>query len=112
MELSAETGSAIVLPQCPKAALSHIAVYKIGGIAVPLFTLFGPDALEYRLGNSGAKAVITDGANIEKVLEIRGKLPLLNTLIMTKGRKEEEVIDFWGALEKGSPYLGSCKEES
>ena len=102
----------ILLPQCPEAALAHIAVYKIGGIAIPLFTLFGPDALEYRLGNSGAKAVITDGANIEKVLEIRGKLPLLNTLIMTKGRKEEDVIDFWGALEKGSPYFDPVKTKA
>ncbi|MDI6755239.1 MAG: AMP-binding protein, partial [Thermodesulfobacteriota bacterium] len=39
----------ILLPQCPETALSHIAIYKIGAIAIPLFTLFGPDALEYRL---------------------------------------------------------------
>ena len=74
----------ILLPQCPEAALSHVAVYKTGAIAIPLFTLFGPDALEYRLGNSEAKAVITDGANVEKVLAIREKLPLLKTLIVTK----------------------------
>jgi acetyl-CoA synthetase len=102
----------ILLPQCPEAALSHIAVYKIGGIAIPLFTLFGPDALEYRLGNSGAKAVITDAANIGKILEIRERLPQLNTLIVTKGRKEEGVVDFWEALEKGSPYFDPAKTKA
>ena len=46
----------ILLPQCPETAVSHIAVYKIGAVAVPLFTLFGTDALAYRLSNSAAKA--------------------------------------------------------
>ena len=65
----------ILLPQCPETALSHLAIYKLGGIAIPLFTLFGPDALEYRLGNSEAKAVITDAANIEKIEQIRRQTP-------------------------------------
>ena len=69
----------ILLPQCPETALAHIALYKLGAIAVPLFTLFGPEALEYRLSNSGAKAVITDGPNLEKVLEINDRLPELKT---------------------------------
>ncbi len=34
----------------------HIAIYKIGAIALPLAILFGVDALSYRLQNSGAKA--------------------------------------------------------
>ena len=29
----------------------------LGGIVVPLFTLFGADGLRYRLENSGAKAL-------------------------------------------------------
>ena len=49
----------ILLPQCPETALSHIAAYKIGAVAIPLFTLFGTDALEYRLLNSEAKGIVT-----------------------------------------------------
>ncbi len=93
---------AILLPQCPETAIAHIAIYKLGAIAVPLFTLFGPDALEYRLTNSGTKAIITDGANIEKVLHIRDRLTDLQLLFVTRGRPEAGVIDFWGALEKGA----------
>lgn len=95
----------ILLPPCPETAISHIAIYKIGAIAIPLFTLFGPDALEYRLANSEAKAIITDGANIEKVLEIKEKLPQLKISIVTKRRAEEGVYDFWKSVEKGSPHF-------
>ncbi len=93
----------ILLPQCPETALSHLAIYKLGGIAIPLFTLFGPDALEYRLGNSEAKAVITDAANIEKIEQIRSKLPHLKIIIATKAKPMEGVHDFWKSVEKGSP---------
>jgi Acyl-coenzyme A synthetases/AMP-(fatty) acid ligases len=36
---------AIVLPQSPEALIAHCAAYRFGGIAVPLFTLFGKDGL-------------------------------------------------------------------
>jgi acetyl-CoA synthetase len=102
----------ILLPQCPEAALSHVAVYKTGAIAIPLFTLFGPDALEYRLNNSEAKAVITDGANVEKVLEIREKLPQLKTVIVTKRKPEQGIVDFWDAVGKGSPSFDPVKTKA
>jgi acetyl-CoA synthetase len=95
----------ILLPQCPETAISHLAIYKLGGIAIPLFTLFGPDALEYRLGNSEAKAVITDGANIEKIDQIRTKLPHLKVVLATRGKPSEGVHDFWQSLEKGAPFF-------
>ena len=95
----------ILLPQCPETAIAHIAVYKLGAIAIPLFTLFGPDALEYRLMNSGAKAVVTDGTNIEKLLQIRDRLPELKIIFVTRGKPGAGVVDFWAALEKGSSHF-------
>jgi acetyl-CoA synthetase len=92
----------ILLPQCPETALAHIALYKLGAIAVPLFTLFGPEALEYRLSNSGAKAVITDSLNLEKVLEIKDRLPELEHIICTQSYHLQGIIDFHDALEKSS----------
>ncbi|MFO7481032.1 AMP-binding protein, partial [Oceanibaculum nanhaiense] len=49
----------ILMPQRPETAIAHVACYKAGLIAVPLFTLFGPEALEYRLGNAGCRALVT-----------------------------------------------------
>ena len=45
----------ILMPQRPETALAHMATYKSACIAVPLFTLFGLDALQFRLQNSGCK---------------------------------------------------------
>jgi acetyl-CoA synthetase len=72
---------AILLPQCVETAVSHIAVFKLGGISIPLFTLFGQDALLHRLKDSGANALITNSAGLDKVRQIRQKLPELDCLI-------------------------------
>lgn len=75
----------IVLPQTPETAVSHIAVYKLGAIAVPLAALFGVDALFFRLENSGASAVITNEAGLAKLAEIRGKLTNLKLILSVDG---------------------------
>ena len=93
----------ILLPQCPETALCHIAAYKVGAVAIPLFTLFGTDALEYRLSNSEARAIVTDAANLPKIMEIWQKLPNLKTVLVTGGKKYENVQNFWNLIEKGSP---------
>jgi len=93
----------ILLPQCPETALSHIAAYKVGAVAIPLFTLFGTDALEYRLSNSEARAIVTDAANLPKIMEIRDRLPELQTILVTGVKKYENVQNFWDMIEKGSP---------
>ena len=93
----------ILLPQSPETALSHIAVYKIGAVALPLFTLFGTDALQYRLANSEARAVITDGVNLPKVLEIREKLPELQVVVVCRGENTGEALDFQALVDQGSP---------
>lgn len=41
-------------------AAAHLAIWALGAISVPLFKLFGPDALGVRLGDSGAAHVVTD----------------------------------------------------
>ena len=46
---------AVLLPQGPEVLIAHFAAYRVGAILLPLFTLFGPDALQYRLSDSGAK---------------------------------------------------------
>jgi acetyl-CoA synthetase len=55
---------------------------KAGAVAVPLSRLFGPDALRYRLEDSGARAILTDAENLAKVLELRPTLPALDHVIL------------------------------
>jgi acetyl-CoA synthetase len=99
----------ILLPQCPETAISHIAAYKIGAIAIPLFTLFGTDALAYRLSNSEAKGIVTDSANLPKIMEIRQGLPDLEVVVVTRGEKAENVLDFAQLIEKGSADFTPAK---
>jgi acetyl-CoA synthetase len=102
----------ILLPQCPETAISHIAAYKLGAIAIPLFTLFGTDALEYRLSNSEAKGLITDSANLPKILEIRQNLPDLEVVIVTRGEKADNVLDLGKLIEKGSADFRPVKSKA
>lgn len=95
---------AILLPQRPETAISHIAIYKAGMIAVPLFTLFGPDALEFRLADSGARALITDTTSLERIAPIRARLPQLACLFVIDGAGSEagSSVDFRRAMEAAS----------
>jgi acetyl-CoA synthetase len=76
---------AVLLPQMPEVAASHIAVYKAGAVALPLAILFGVDALAYRLENSGAKAVVTNAQGAGKVAGLREQVPELRLVLSVDG---------------------------
>ena len=76
---------AVLLPQGPETLLTHLAAYRLGAIAVPLFTLFGEEALAFRLADSGAAALVTDLANLPKVIAIRDSLPDLRAVLCRDG---------------------------
>ena len=75
----------ILLPQRPETAVAHLAAYRLGVIAVPLFVLFGPEALAYRLADSGAAAVITDAEGAAKLEGLRRELPALRRVLSVDG---------------------------
>ncbi|HTS52389.1 MAG TPA: acyl-CoA synthetase [Burkholderiales bacterium] len=79
---------AILLSQAPETAIAHIAAYKTGAIAVPLFTLFGVDALRFRLADSGAKLLITNREGVAKIAGLRAELPELETVYCIDGAAE------------------------
>lgn len=87
---------AILLPQGRCVLTAHLAAYKLGAIAVPLAALFGVDALAYRLGDSGAKVLVTDAAGLAKVSQITEPLPDLALLISTDGADRHALG--WDAL--------------
>src|SRR5262245_19524167 len=54
----------IFMPNVPEAVIALLAIPKIGAIAMPLFSGFGPDAVQARLELGGAKAIVTvDGSS-------------------------------------------------
>ena len=69
-----------------------MACFKTGRISIPLFSLFGVDALYYRLMNSQASLVICDQFSLIKVKEIYEKLPNLKAIICIDGNQHEKNI--------------------
>jgi len=63
--------------QDPWCAAAHIAIWQLGAVSLPLFKLFGPDALAVRLADSGARHVVTDigGAGLLSGFDVTALLP-------------------------------------
>jgi acetyl-CoA synthetase len=87
---------AIFLPQAPEVATAHFAIYKLAAVALPIAILFGPDALTYRLQNSGAKAIITNAQGLAKLEGVRDQAPDLSCVISVDS-------NFDALLTKASP---------
>ena len=73
---------ALMLAQTPEHAIAHIAIFKLGAVSVPLSRLFGPDALRYRLADSGARVLMTDADNVAKALDVRQAVPDLRHIVL------------------------------
>ncbi|TCS36491.1 acetyl-CoA synthetase [Paucimonas lemoignei] len=95
----------IFLPQCVETVIAHMAAYKLGAIALPLFYLFGPDALQYRLIDSGAVALVTDAEGARKIEDIRAGLPALQSVYCIEKQAEHlppGCLSFWDCLAEGN----------
>ncbi len=101
LEANARVG--IILGQCPETAVAHMACFKSGKISIPLFNLFGTEALHYRLVNSRASLVICDNIGLNKIFEIKDRLPDLKKIICIDSNDEKSnVFNFKKLLEQAS----------
>ena len=91
---------AIVLSQRIETVIAHLAIYKLGAIALPLAVLFGPEALAYRLSNSGSRVVITDHNRYDDIAAIQSDLPELETIIGCG--IGDTTLQFWQLLQSAS----------
>ena len=91
---------AILLPQSIEAAAAHVAAYRMGAVALPIFPLFGPEALDYRLRDSGARALITGAEGVAKLEGL--SLPALRLVLnveadfqdlLARARPEHRMVD-------------------
>jgi acetyl-CoA synthetase len=84
----------IFLPRLPELYISMIATAKLGAIAGPMFSAFGPDAVRDRLQNSEAKVLITTPELKERVETVLFELPKLEHIVVVNGKEDH-------ALEEG-----------
>ncbi len=62
------------LPNLPEAAAAMLAVAKIGGIVLPMFSGFGADAIAQRLNDGHAKALITVDGSLRRGKPVGAKV--------------------------------------
>ena len=67
----------VLRTQSAWTAAAHLAIWKLGALSVPLFKLFGDEALRLRLCDSGARLVITDpeGQGMLAPFEVEALVP-------------------------------------
>ena len=103
----------IILGQCPETILSHMACFKSGKISIPLFSLFGDDALLFRLKDSGASTVICDDLSIEKIKRINEFLPCLKNIISINRKKSDaKVLSFYELISNASDKYKNVESKS
>ncbi|TRO41180.1 AMP-binding protein [Pseudomonas sp. ALS1131] len=78
-----------ILPRTPELLITILGTWRAGGIYQPLFTAFGPKAIEHRVLTAGSKLVVTDVLNRVKLDEVEQAPPAL-----VVGE------DFWAELER------------
>ena len=91
----------MLLPQSPAVAASHVAIYKLGAVALPLAMLFGEEAISYRLADSGARTLITNAQGLAKLAVIRNTLPALERVLSVDG-EAAGAEDFHAALARAA----------
>src|SRR6267142_1425151 len=90
---------AVFLSQSLELPIAHMAAFRAGLVSIPLFALFGEDALEFRLSNSGAKAIVTDATGWEKLAKIRDRLPDLKNIYLIGEGVQPGTNPFWSRLK-------------
>jgi acetyl-CoA synthetase len=89
------------LPRIPEMLIAMIGTWKAGAVYVPIFTGFGPDAIDFRVRHSGARALCTQWEHRARLPE---PLPDGVTVITVAGEAGgvSGDVDFWRAMD-GQP---------
>ena len=83
---------ATLLPSLPETAAIFLGTYRAGAILLSMSVLYGDEGIEHRLRDSGAKVVVTDSANRDRIPDGLAEL----VLVLDDGLLE----DMAGALDE------------
>lgn len=97
---------AICLSQRPETIISHLAVWKLGAVSMPLTVLFGTDGLKFRLQNSDAKIAVVEDAILGTLHSIQTELPdLEGVIVVGETRLQANEVEFWKSLNQMPSHL-------
>lgn len=89
-----------LLPRTPELIITILATWRIGAVYQPLFTAFGPKAIEHRIQLAQSKLVVTDLANREKLSEISNCPSIVTVQAELHTQNYPQDFDFWRELNR------------
>jgi long-chain acyl-CoA synthetase len=98
---------AVQMPNSPPVFSAFPAVYKIGGILVPLNPLLRPDQASYIYRDSGAKALITSSDFLGWIMEARKQASELKYIILTDKDDIPNTISYSKLMSESSDELAT-----
>lgn len=106
-KLGAKKGDRIFvyLDRTSELYMAMMGIVKMGGIAGPLFSALGPEAVKDRALDSGTNIIITSQYLYERLLPILDDLADLRKIVIvgTSGDMDENCVSFDDLLESGDP---------
>jgi acetyl-CoA synthetase/medium-chain acyl-CoA synthetase len=112
-DLGVEAGQAvlIMLPRVPEWQILTLGTLKAGALAIPGSTLLRPKDIAYRVGHSGAVAVVTTAEQAVAVDAVRAELPSARHFLALGEDAPPGWMDLRAALD-GAPDDGSAGRET
>ncbi|WP_263140266.1 AMP-binding protein [Pseudomonas alcaligenes] len=94
-----------LLPRTPELLIVVLGTWRLGAVYQPLFTAFGPKAIEHRVLAAGTRVLVTDGQHRGKLDEVQA-----SPIRVTVGGPRGEGIrhgdySFWAELERFEPHF-------
>jgi len=104
-----------MLPRTIENYITFLGSWKAGAVDVPIFTAYGPEALEYRVKHSEAKVLITDAENRPKVEKISGGLPGVKIVVVSQAQDTglyQGDYSFWHEMSLASREFETVKKKA
>ena len=97
------------MERVPELYIAIFGTLKLGAVAGPLFSAFGPDPVKDRLLDSGASVLVTQPALRRRIADILPDLPeLRHTVVVNKNRRDHDPLvgsdlDYDDLMSRSSP---------
>jgi acetyl-CoA synthetase len=116
--LGVERGDRVarLMPRIPETYISFLGTWKAGAIDVPLYTAFGPEAIAYRVKDSGAKVILTDAENRSKLKQIRDQIKDVKIVVVPEEKGlglQGGDFSFWQEMDQVPDRFDTiaCRED-
>ncbi|WP_224447960.1 acyl-CoA synthetase [Haloprofundus salilacus] len=92
---------ATLVPRLPELYPTFLGIWRRGAVYVPLFTAFGPNAIEVRAADAGVRTVVTTSRYREKIAAVEDEVGIENVVVIDRDGAD---VDGDGAYDGDLEY--------